>query len=309
MILVPLPDRGATWRRTPLLWALVAVNALVLAFMMIHRDGDELTLAGALHPEAPTAWTFFSHMFLHSSIGHLVGNLLFLWGVGQLIHLRLGAWGFLGAYAVAGLAASLAFLLFGPNLPVVGASGAISGLMGLYAVLWPRRRMRIFYWIGKAGVFRPRAYWALGVWIAFQVWFATLDHPGDAVAYSAHIGGFAAGAAMGVLLRLAMRPGRGRAWVLEDPDADQETMAGHRARSVMHNLKQGDAEPMGRAWDGWETGPAHNGFKDAELLHVFGQFQRRGDAPRAAQAADWHRFLFGSPFSRPAFMPAPASRS
>ena len=294
MIVVPLPDPGVPWRRTPALWAIMAANALVLAVTMIAPDGEWVVLGGALDPKTLNPLTFLTSMFLHGSIGHLVGNMLFLWGVGQPIHHRLGVRGFLLAYLATGLAAGLAFVFFGPDRPVIGSSGAVSGLMGLYGTLWPRRRMRLAYWIGKGGLLRPRAFWALGAWVALQAWLASRHDAADTVAYAAHLGGFAAGVAVGVILRVRVKARPDRDWMLEDPEPDQEVRAGHLARAVVHNLQEGATEPMARAWDDWESGRAHVGFRAAELKAVHGDFQKRGDAARAARAATWRRLIFSS---------------
>jgi hypothetical protein len=230
-------------------------------------------------------------MFLHGSFGHLAGNMLFLWGVGLPLHHRLGGARFLSAYAATGLAAGAAYLLFTPGHPVVGASGAISGLMGLFGALWPRRRMRIVYWIGKGGLLRPRAYWALGAWILLQIIFARLDDGTDSIAYSAHLGGFAAGALLGLWLRLRLPAGPRRDWILECPEPDEEERAVHLARAISHNLREGETEALGRAWDDWGSGRAHVGLTGADLARVQGDFQRRGDGARAAQAATWRGLL------------------
>jgi membrane associated rhomboid family serine protease len=294
MIVLPLADPGVPWKRTPWVWALIGVNALVMAIALLRPDPESFIMAGALDPRQLRPLTFVSSMFLHGSIGHLVGNMLFLWGVGRPIHHRLGGRLFLAAYLITGLAAGFSYAIFTPAHPVVGASGAVSGLMGLFLTLWPGRRMRIAYWIGKGGLLRPRAYWALGLWIGLQIWSARSDDGTDHVAYAAHIGGFGAGAAIGLLLRLRVAPGPVREWMLEAPEPEQEERAGHLARAVMHNLQLGATEPMARAWDDWESGRAHVGFSAAELGRVQGDFQRRGDATRARQSATWRRMIFGT---------------
>jgi membrane associated rhomboid family serine protease len=295
MIVVLLPDSDASWRRTPWLWALMGANAAVLVAGLVSGETESIIDAGALDPKSALPWTFVTSLFLHGSAGHFAGNMLFLWGVGQPIHQRLGAKRFLLAYTLTGLAAGAAYVLSGETHPVIGSSGAVSGMMGLYAVLWPRRRMRIAYWIGKGGLLRPRAYWALGLWVLLQVWLASRNDGTDRVAYSAHLGGFAAGAAMGLVLRVRVTARLDRAWMLETPEPDQETRAGHLARAVLHNSQVGAAEPMTRAWDDWESGGAHVGFSDLELARVRGEFLRRGDQARAGKAAAWMGLIYGRP--------------
>lgn len=293
MIFVPLADSGTSWRRTPWLWALMTANVVVMILALLRRESEVFILAGALYPSNPVPWAFVTSAFLHVSIGHLVGNLIFLWGFGQPIHHRLGARLFLLVYAITGVAAGVAFVLSGEDLPVVGASGAISGLMGLYVVLWPRRQMRIAYWIGKGGVLRPRAMWAVGLWIALQVWMSTRDDGTESVAYAAHLGGFAAGAIAGLVLRRAVAEGPRRAWMLESPDPEHEVHAGHLARAVVHNAQVGAAEPMARAWDDWAGGPAHVGFSQTDLERVQWDFARRSDLRRAADVEVWRGLIHG----------------
>lgn len=291
MIVIPLPEQGVSWRRTPWLWTIMGASVLVHVYAMLRADPESFILAGALDPKHNLPWTFVTSMFLHGSIGHLVGNMLFLWGVGQPIHHRLGGRVFLAAYLFTGLAAGIAYVLINDS-PAIGASGAVSGLMGVYAALWPRRRMRIGYWIGKGGLLRPRAYWALGLWIVLQIWFASSDDGSDRVAYAAHIGGFVAGVGAGLLIRYRIDAGPSRSWMLEDPEPDQQLRAGHLARAVVHNSQIGEAEPMARAWDDWESGQAHVGFSPDELGRVHGDFLRRGDAIRARKAATWRSVMF-----------------
>ena len=141
----------------------------------------------------------------------------------------------------------------------------------------------------KGGLLRPRAYWALVVWVLLQILFAKLDDGSDRIAYAAHLGGFAAGAAVGVWLRFRLPEGPERDWILETPEPDQEERAVHLARAVVHNLRMGESEAMGRAWDEWDTGRAHVGLTTADLNRVEGDLQRRGDAARALRASEWRQ--------------------
>jgi membrane associated rhomboid family serine protease len=138
-------------------------------------------------------------MFLHGSLLHLGGNLLFLWVFGNNIEDRLGKVGFALFYLAGGVAATAAHVLFdtGSTVPMVGASGAIAAVMGAYLVWFPNARVRtlvIFFFITVLDI---RAKWLLGVWFVFQFF----TDPNEGVAWMAHVGGFV----FGVLVALALR--------------------------------------------------------------------------------------------------------
>jgi membrane associated rhomboid family serine protease len=135
-------------------------------------------------------------MFLHGGWGHLGGNMLFLWIFGDNIEHRIGHLRFIVFYFVCGLAAGLAHIVFnsGSMIPTVGASGAISGVLGGYLILFPRNRVYVMTWGGVAAV---PAVLMLGLWILLQFvnGFGSVANTPETggVAYLAHIGGFAAG--------------------------------------------------------------------------------------------------------------------
>jgi len=139
-------------------------------------------------------------MFLHGSVLHIAGNMLFLWIFGNNIEDRIGIPGYLGFYLVAGVVASAAHILVQPNstIPVVGASGAVAGVMGAYLVLFPNVRIRslVFFFIVDV-----RAKWLLGFWFVTQFF----TNP-SGVAWVAHVGGFVFGALVALLLRERLRP-------------------------------------------------------------------------------------------------------
>ena len=149
-------------------------------------------------------WTIFSSMFIHGSFGHLLGNMWFVWVFGPAVEGRLGFRRFVLLYLLSGIAAAFIQGFFMPDstTPMVGASGAVSGILGAYLVLFPRARILtvippfifFFFWL-------PATIY-LGYWIFLQFVYALSGLPG--VAWWAHIGGFA----LGVLLMLIMRPKR-----------------------------------------------------------------------------------------------------
>ena len=179
-----------------------AVQAFVTAWGVVPR---EYASAQDLPPLiGPPYWTtLLTSMFLHGGWGHLGGNMLFLWIFGDNIEHRVGHVRFVLLYLACGLLAGLAHILFnsGSMIPTVGASGAISGVLGGYLLLFPRNRVYVLTYGGVATV---PAMLMLGLWILMQLVSqvgelgATADTGG--VAYLAHIGGFVAGLALAPLM-------------------------------------------------------------------------------------------------------------
>jgi membrane associated rhomboid family serine protease len=148
--------------------------------------------------------TLLTSMFMHGGWAHLLGNMWFLWIFGDNIEDDMGRWRYIGFYLLCGLLASLAHVLISAGgesaqVPSLGASGAISGVMGAYLVLHPRRRVTVLL---LRIVTHVPGYVAVGIWFVFQV-ISSLPMlggmPGGGVAYGAHIGGFIAGAALAKL--------------------------------------------------------------------------------------------------------------
>jgi membrane associated rhomboid family serine protease len=143
--------------------------------------------------------TALSHMFLHGSWLHLIGNLWFLWIFGGNVEDSMGHLRFALFYPLCGLAAAFAQIVANPGAetPMVGASGAIGGVMGAYIVLYPRVRVHMLLWFGfyvtRAVV---PAIFMLGYWFLLQLigGSASIGHTGGGTAFWAHVGGFVAGA-------------------------------------------------------------------------------------------------------------------
>jgi membrane associated rhomboid family serine protease len=150
----------------------------------------------------PIQLTLLSAMFMHAGWLHLGGNMLFLWVFGDNVEHRAGRVLYLVAYLAAGIVGSLAQIWTGPDspIPTLGASGAISGVLGAYIVLFPRNRVTVFLF---RIVTQVPALVAIGLWIVLQL-ISGFGSPVEAggVAYMAHIGGFAAGAAAGLAFRM-----------------------------------------------------------------------------------------------------------
>ena len=231
-----LPGRGLAWITLTLIAANVAVfvllqggsgdNTFTYGWSSIAREittGVDLTHAVPLViggteyliPQAPGPdpiyLTLLASMFMHGSWLHLGGNMLFLWIFGDNVEHRAGPILYLVAYLAGGLVGSLAQVLSSPDSPIpsLGASGAISGVLGAYLILFPRNRVTAF--VIRFLVQIP-ALVAIGMWIALQVFSSLADPTGaGGVAYLAHIGGFATGVLAGLLFRALPDRGAGPA--------------------------------------------------------------------------------------------------
>ncbi len=167
-----------------------------IASTQIIRVGEQT--AQINHQPAPIGvyFNFLSSMFMHGDIMHIFGNMLFLWVFGDNIENLIGHIRYAIFYIVCGIAAAFGQILMGPDsiIPMLGASGAISGILGGYLLLFPTRRVRalIFHIFTTVP-----AYVALGLWIGYQILLGYLSPAGEGgVAYAAHIGGFIAGLAL-----------------------------------------------------------------------------------------------------------------
>ena len=145
----------------------------------------------------PVYVTLLTSMFMHGGLAHLAGNMWFLWIFGDNIEQDMGRWRYLCFYLLSGLLASLTHILFnlGSETPCLGASGAISGVLGGYLVLHPQRRVTVLMF---RFITQVPGWVAVGLWFAFQVisGMTNLSGEGGGVAYGAHIGGFIAGLAL-----------------------------------------------------------------------------------------------------------------
>ncbi|MBL8884359.1 MAG: rhomboid family intramembrane serine protease [Hyphomicrobium sp.] len=216
----PVGDDDTAIRSTSYVtYTLVVINVLV--FLLELSRGDTFIREWAFVPArftqhpAGDAVTVLSAMFMHGGWMHLFGNMLYLWIFGNNVEDRFGPMRFLAFYLTCGLAATFAQYYFVPhsNVPNVGASGAIAGVLGAYLVLFPRARVNVA--IGYSVVPMP-ALVVLGFWIVLQLFSgvgsvaATDETMRDAggIAYMAHIGGFLAGIVLALVMRGSGRTGR-----------------------------------------------------------------------------------------------------
>jgi membrane associated rhomboid family serine protease len=192
---------------------LVRHGRFVIAEPVVREIELEGTFAGAVLP-------LFSSMFLHGSWMHLIGNMWFLWLFGDNVEDRLGRVRYLGLYILSGLAAGLSqlYVNWGGDVPMIGASGAVAGVLGAYMVTYPYARVLAFvpfYYFFWPVVELPALVF-LGLWFLMQFFQGTASlagAPSGGVAWWAHVGGFIAGILLMWLLA-PEPPGRqGPSWV------------------------------------------------------------------------------------------------
>ncbi len=194
--------------------ALVVLNVLVFLYEATldpQQLQEFVTTYGMIPAEIQRGddlYTLITSMFVHGGWAHIIGNMLFLWVFGDNIEHRLGPLLFLLFYIGTGLAASAAHIYTnqGSTIPSVGASGALSGVLGAYLVMYPTNRIRLL--ILRVGIVSVPALLFLGIWFIQQLISGVAALSVDTVqttgiAFWAHIGGFVAGAVLAVPLRTA----------------------------------------------------------------------------------------------------------
>ena len=210
-MLLPIGDDNIKGGYFPIFsYAFIVINVAVFIYQVSLGDGmgafvNDFGSIPAETMQGKDLYTLFTSMFLHGSWGHLIGNMLFLWIFADNIEAIVGSRRFLTMYIIGGLVAHALHIYFYSNsgIPTVGASGAISAVMGAYIVMFPTSKVKMLFFIIP---FRIPAFLFLGVWIYMQVQsgVSTLQYAESnvGVAYWAHIGGFV----YGVLQGLAFRP-------------------------------------------------------------------------------------------------------
>ena len=228
--MIPIGDENPTFRPPVVTWLLLAAIFATWAFVQgagfneyqlaasacnLGMVPAELTkslpvgfavpmgrdLACVIDAEPINTWTPLTSMFLHGSWAHIIGNSLFLWVFGNNVEDSMGRVRFLVFYLVCGLAAAAAHVMVDPRspLPTVGASGAISGVMGAYLILYPRVRVKMLFWfLLFIRVFRVPAWIVLIWWFVLQVveglpQLRPVETLRGGTAVWAHVGGFVAG--------------------------------------------------------------------------------------------------------------------
>jgi len=204
---------------------------------------DLFTFLHGYKPGAPSVADLFSAMFLHGGVLHLFGNMLFLWIYGDNIEYRLGRIGFLAAYLFTGAAATLVFAVFaGSSLtPMVGASGAISGVLGMYFILYPKNRIKVFVLLFPffMNTILVPARLVLALFIIIDNLLPWLAGASSGVAYGAHIGGFFAGLGIAWLGEQVVwqRPWKDSYWRMGLRPVRQALPAGAAAGAPLADLR------------------------------------------------------------------------
>jgi membrane associated rhomboid family serine protease len=229
--MIPLRDNAAPRRFTPANTILIAANlaAFIYELSLGPRVVDfvgrfamvpaEVTNSLSMHPLGALrpAMTIITSMFLHGGVWHVLGNMLYLFIFGAAVEYRMGASRYAVFYFASGIAAALATILIAPEsrVPVIGASGAIAGVLGAYFIFYPRGRITtilpIFVFIQVVEI--PAVIYLL-LWFAIQLYAGiAAGQQGAAmggVAWWAHVGGFLFGLALGPLLAKNPRPRKSR---------------------------------------------------------------------------------------------------
>lgn len=208
-MIAPLADRPrqgtrAAWATWSLAGLLVASYLAGAGWGGLFHDVDAQIAAWGLAPRAPRPWSLLTHLLVHATPWHLVGNLLLLLVFGPNVERRLGVAGFLGAFLVAGVAGAMAFRVLVPDGEgaLVGASGAALGLGAIHALVFARQRIVVAVWLLVVWVGEVPARLFLAVLIALDLLaLATTGFGGGRVAVPAHLGGLLAGALVGLLAR------------------------------------------------------------------------------------------------------------
>ena len=216
--MIPLSDNNSDRTRTPYInYLLIAINIMVFVYYQQFGMDQQFLMSFSTIPEEiltgkdvvfpgnmgitpmPVHLTLITSMFMHGGLAHLGGNMLYLWVFGDNLENRMGHLRYLIFYLLTGLIASICHVLLSQFLgkdllvPSLGASGAISGVLGGYLLLFPRNEVRVFV---IALVIKVPAFITLGLWIGLQLmsgWGSLGAESGGGVAYAAHIGGFFAG--------------------------------------------------------------------------------------------------------------------
>ena len=192
----PIADENISIERPYITYGLIITN--VVLYTINFFNGDSLNSIFAFIPNnflhGIDAWTIITHQFMHGSWGHLLGNMWFLIIFGDNIESTLGKVKYLIFYLICGAIAALSHMAFNVEsvIPTVGASGAISGILGAYIILYPKNKISTVIPFGFIRIYKIEALYYLIIWFVLQLLFNFTD-PYGGVAYMAHLGGFIGG--------------------------------------------------------------------------------------------------------------------
>jgi membrane associated rhomboid family serine protease len=208
VFIFPINEDGYVGRKPYVIISLAVVNSLALAATYLLASSHAVFSLYGFTPAQPRALTVFSSMFLHAGVLHLVGNMFFLWMFGYRIENTFGRWLFGLVYLLCGCGAAGLHYLFNTasTIPCIGASGAISGIMGCYFVLFPRSRfdIEVFFLRFHVTSIPTHTQGAIGTWVAEQAALGLLTQTArfSSTAFWAHVGGFGTGVLTTLVLLL-----------------------------------------------------------------------------------------------------------
>ena len=274
--LLPFGNDRRTTRFPAITYALIAMNVAVFLWLL-PLDRESVIQTFGLIPYHPTMRTILTSMFIHADPMHLAWNMLFLWLFGPNVEDALGRLEYSIFYLGSGIAASLLHVLvatsytpMAADIPMVGASGAIAGILGVFAIRFYKTRIKIFYYLGiffyplKWGTFTIPALFGLEVWFFQQLWggFIGILHPETGgVAYWSHIGGMLFGAVLAAVLRMGLA-------------GSQEYLMTDAMDHLQHGTTYGAAENL----EAFLSNDPDNAEAHGELAKIYAL---HGDANRA----------------------------
>lgn len=181
-------------------WAVIGVTVLMSAALFGAGDDSSLPDLMVLSRYDFHPVQLVGHLYAHGGILHLLGNMVFLFCFGNAVNAKLGHLWYLALYHALGVLAGLGWLMLSHGVGLVGASGAIMGVVGAFVVFFPKNDVKLFYWFGWfwRGTVDLSAYWVIGMYVVFDLWGLAMSGKGDGVAYIAHVVGAAAGAGAAV---------------------------------------------------------------------------------------------------------------
>ncbi|MFP4497065.1 MAG: rhomboid family intramembrane serine protease [Vulcanimicrobiota bacterium] len=202
MFFLPYGDENPTARTPYVNYMFIALNTILFLGLGYSSLYPDIINKFAFTPSVATPYTYITSAFLHGDFFHLFGNMLYLYIAGDNVEDKLGHVGYFVFFLLGAAAANLFHMnmVSGQmlNIPTLGASGAVSAVLGAYIVLFPKNKIKFFYFFIifffiRLGTVKIASFWAIGLWFILQLFSHTSSRGYAPVAYGAHIGGFIVG--------------------------------------------------------------------------------------------------------------------